>query len=46
MGKDKSQMPRFDKELSLTDLDALAEYLVWLRTATRDDLETLDPQDR
>jgi ubiquinol-cytochrome c reductase cytochrome b subunit len=46
MGKDKSQMPRFDRELSLTDIDALAEYLVWLRTATRDDLEGLDPVER
>jgi ubiquinol-cytochrome c reductase cytochrome b subunit len=43
MGKDKSQMPRFDRELSLTDLDAIAEYLVWLRTATRDDVARLDP---
>ncbi len=43
MGKDKSQMPRFDKELSLTDLDALAEYLAWLRTATPADLAKLDP---
>lgn len=43
MGKDKSQMPRFDKELSLADLDALAEYLVWLRTATPDELARLDP---
>jgi ubiquinol-cytochrome c reductase cytochrome b subunit len=43
MGKDKSQMPRFDKELSLTDLDALAEYLVWLRTATPADVAKLDP---
>jgi ubiquinol-cytochrome c reductase cytochrome b subunit len=46
MGKDKSQMPRFDKELSLTDLDALAEYLVWLRTATPDDVSRLDPAER
>ena len=46
MGKDKSQMPRFDKELSLMDLDALAEYLVWLRTATPADIESLDPLDR
>jgi mono/diheme cytochrome c family protein len=46
MGKDKSQMPRFDKDLSLTDLDALAEYLVWLRTATPDDVSRLDPAER
>ncbi|HEX3758980.1 MAG TPA: cytochrome b N-terminal domain-containing protein [Kofleriaceae bacterium] len=43
MGKDKSQMPRFDKELGLDDVDALAEYLVWLRTATPDDIARLDP---
>jgi ubiquinol-cytochrome c reductase cytochrome b subunit len=28
------EMPRFDHELTLDDRDALAEYLVWLRTAT------------
>jgi ubiquinol-cytochrome c reductase cytochrome b subunit len=43
MGKDKSQMPRFDKDLGVTDVDALAEYLVWLRTATPADLSALDP---
>lgn len=43
MGKDNSQMPRFDKELSLAERDLLAEYLVWLRTATPDDLAALDP---
>ncbi|HEY6173631.1 MAG TPA: cytochrome b N-terminal domain-containing protein [Kofleriaceae bacterium] len=43
MGRDKSQMPRFDRELALTDIDALAEYLVWLRTATPADLAALDP---
>jgi len=42
MGHDKSQMPRFDKELTLTERDALAEYLVWLRTATPADLAKLD----
>jgi ubiquinol-cytochrome c reductase cytochrome b subunit len=41
MGRDKSQMPRFDRELALTDIDALAEYLVWLRTATPEDLAAL-----
>jgi ubiquinol-cytochrome c reductase cytochrome b subunit len=40
---DHSQMPRFDKELSLTERDAAAEYLVWLRTATQADLAALDP---
>jgi ubiquinol-cytochrome c reductase cytochrome b subunit len=43
MGRDKSQMPRFDRELSIMELDALAEYLVWLRTATPADLAALDP---
>ena len=43
MGRDKSQMPRFDKELTLDERDALAEYLVWLRTATPADLAALDP---
>jgi ubiquinol-cytochrome c reductase cytochrome b subunit len=40
---DHSEMPRFDKELTLAERDALAEYLVWLRTATPTDLEALDP---
>ena len=34
-------MPRFDKDLSIVDRDALAEYLVWLRTATPQDVEAL-----
>lgn len=46
MGRDKSQMPRFDKELTLVERDAVAEYLVWLRTATDEDLKALDPVDR
>ncbi len=41
MGADKSEMPRFDKDLSLADRDALAEFLVWLRTATQRDLDAL-----
>ncbi|HEY4241093.1 MAG TPA: cytochrome b N-terminal domain-containing protein [Kofleriaceae bacterium] len=41
MGKDKSEMPRFDAELSVEDRDALAQYLVWLRTATPDDVTAL-----
>jgi mono/diheme cytochrome c family protein len=40
---DHSQMPRFDRELTLADRDALAEFLVWLRSATPPDLEALDP---
>ena len=40
---DHSQMPRFDRELTLAERDALAEYLVWLRTATQADLAALDP---
>jgi hypothetical protein len=43
MGASKSQMPRFDTDLSLQDRDALAEYLVWLRTATRADIDKLGP---
>jgi ubiquinol-cytochrome c reductase cytochrome b subunit len=39
----KSEMPRFDGELSLVDRDLLAEYLVWLRTATQQDLDKLGP---
>jgi ubiquinol-cytochrome c reductase cytochrome b subunit len=42
MGRDSSEMPRFDKELTLVERDALAEYLVWLRTATPADLAALD----
>ena len=43
MGPDKSEMPRFDRDLSLVDRDAIAEYLVWLRTATDDDVTKLGP---
>lgn len=43
MGADKSEMPRFDRDLSIVDRDALAEYLVWLRTATPQDLTKLGP---
>ena len=43
MGKDNSEMPRFDHELTVTERDQLAEYLVWLRTATPADLKGLDP---
>jgi ubiquinol-cytochrome c reductase cytochrome b subunit len=39
----KSEMPRFDKDLSIIDRDALAGYLVWLRTATQTDLDKLGP---
>lgn len=43
MGPDHSQMPRFDKDLSIVDRDALAGYLEWLRTATPGDVAKLDP---
>ena len=43
MGTDKSEMPRFDKELTIVERDALAEYLVWLRTATAQELRGLGP---
>jgi ubiquinol-cytochrome c reductase cytochrome b subunit len=41
MGDGKSQMPRFDKELSIVDRDLIAAYLVWLRTATPTDVTAL-----
>lgn len=43
MGAGKSEMPRFDTDLSVVDRDAIAEYLVWLRTATPADLGRLGP---
>ncbi len=43
MGADKSEMPRFDTDLSITDRDLIAEYLVWLRTATPPQLDALGP---
>jgi ubiquinol-cytochrome c reductase cytochrome b subunit len=39
----KSEMPAFDRELSIVDRDAIAGYLVWLRTAAASDLAGLDP---
>lgn len=42
MGATSSEMPRFDADLSLIDRDALAGYLVWLRTASQQDLDHLD----
>ena len=42
MGKpEHSEMPRFDKELSIVERDQLAEYLVWLRSATPGQLAAL-----
>jgi ubiquinol-cytochrome c reductase cytochrome b subunit len=38
-----SAMPRFDRDLSLADREALALYLIWLRTATAEDLAKLEP---
>jgi mono/diheme cytochrome c family protein len=43
MGADKSEMPRFDRDLSITDRDLIAEYLVWLRSATPEQLGALGP---
>jgi ubiquinol-cytochrome c reductase cytochrome b subunit len=43
MGIDASEMPRFDAELTIHERDAVAEYLVWLRTATPADLAALGP---
>jgi ubiquinol-cytochrome c reductase cytochrome b subunit len=45
MTPDKSEMPRFDKDLSLADRDRIAEYLVWLRSATPQQLGALGPVD-
>ena len=38
-----SEMPRFDKDLSMADREALAKYLLWLRTATAADVAKLEP---
>ncbi|MDB4963177.1 MAG: Cytochrome b/b6 domain protein [Myxococcales bacterium] len=43
MGPANSEMPRFDRELTVVERDALAEYLVWLRTASTQDLIGLGP---
>ncbi len=43
MGADASEMPRFDDELTIVERDAIAEYLVWLRTATPADVRALGP---
>jgi ubiquinol-cytochrome c reductase cytochrome b subunit len=43
MTESLSHMPRFDSELTITERDQLAEYLVWLRTATQAALDALGP---
>jgi mono/diheme cytochrome c family protein len=43
MGPDMSEMPRFDRDLSIVDRDRIAEYLVWLRTASKRDVDALAP---
>lgn len=43
MGAEGSEMPRFDGELTIVERDAVAAYLVWLRTATPADLAALGP---
>lgn len=43
MGADASEMPRFDEELTIVERDAIAEYLVWLRTAAEVELQALGP---
>ena len=43
MGPESSEMPRFDKELTLAERDEIAAYLVWLRTATPADITALGP---
>jgi mono/diheme cytochrome c family protein len=43
MGDGKSEMPRFDKELTVVERDLVAGYLVWLRSATQADVDALEP---
>ncbi len=38
-----AEMPRFDSDLTMVERDAVAGYLVWLRTATQADLDKLGP---
>jgi ubiquinol-cytochrome c reductase cytochrome b subunit len=38
-----SEMPRFDRELSISEREAIAHYLIWLRTATAADVQALEP---
>jgi ubiquinol-cytochrome c reductase cytochrome b subunit len=38
-----SEMPRFDKELTMADREELARYLIWLRGATTSDVLALEP---
>jgi ubiquinol-cytochrome c reductase cytochrome b subunit len=40
---DASEMPRFNKELTMADREELARYLIWLRTATVSDVLALEP---
>jgi ubiquinol-cytochrome c reductase cytochrome b subunit len=42
MGTD-AEMPRFDKDLTIIERDALARYLIWLRTASKSEVDALDP---
>ncbi len=42
MGPD-AEMPRFDKDLTIVERDGLASYLLWLRTASKMDVDSLDP---
>jgi ubiquinol-cytochrome c reductase cytochrome b subunit len=43
MGAANSEMPRFDKDLSIVDRDALAGYLIWLQSASQRDIDLLGP---
>lgn len=38
-----SEMPRFDRDLSVSEREAIAQYLIWLRTATAADVQALEP---
>lgn len=42
MGGD-AEMPAFEGELTLVERDAVAQYLLWLRTASQTDLDALGP---
>ncbi len=40
---DASEMPRFDRELSMAEREEIARYLIWLRGATPSDALGLEP---
>lgn len=40
---DASEMPRFDRELSMGEREEIARYLIWLRDATPAEVQALEP---